>query len=595
MANGNSIPTQVRAVDPFASYNSETVNKLTRMLTYGDGLDGLSRRGACDVYLDTTSTNRVVVTPGDVYKDDVWISITENHIVDFTEANEYYNFDTGFDEVGWYYVVLSYRYTKQRPAPQARILIIKPSQRSAYTVSGDWLFLKAVYVSSVGPGVISEVSSYDPENVEHKRRYVAKFAGTDVFLPTFNSETDQARILYVESEDEFYFGYSDRWGGAGGGGGSTLDNVNTTGFQLGNLVYINSAGDVALANSSLGVTTADGVVVRVGASTGRIQMSGRVENIVSETGQTVSVGNLLYLSKTESGRVTTQKTTPFHQFVGRCIEIQDSTTITALFVRGEPGGGAGIADLSTYVYKFIDSTSWISSGVSYYVDVDTSDIAEGHSVIEIWNDSNNLKIVPERIDCLTGITRVFMPINTENLHFLALGPSASTRLSSNVTMVTSILSTGSWQGAGPFYQDINVSSIENRGAVVMVKDANTNEVIEPENVDFNSTSVLRIWMPTNTEDLEVVAMGPTSSPGGTNLIGLNLTLASGVSWIPSGSLYYQELSLVTFEDNDVTMSFVDADTKQLIYPTLVDFIDGGTTARIWMPDDTHNVNVTIIG
>lgn len=595
MANGNSIPTQVRAVDPFASYNSDTVNKLTRMLTYGDALDGLSRRGACEVILDSTSSTRVIVTPGDVYKDDVWISITNEHAVDFTEANEYYNFDTGFDEIGWYYVVLDYTYQKQRPAPEASILILKPSQRSAYSPGGAWLFLKAVYVDAVGPGNISTVSSYDPTpGYEHsKRRYVAKYAGTDVFLPTFNPRTDQARLLYVESEDEYYFGYSDRWGGAGGGGGSVLD-ISTTGFQEGDLVYVTSSGTIGLANSSLGVTTADGVVVRVGTP-GRIQMSGRVEDVKVEQGETVSVGNLLYLSKTDPGTVTTQKTTPFHQFVGRCVNVQDSTTVTILFVRGEPGGGTGIADLATYIYEFIDSTSWISSGSQYYVDISDVDIAEGRAVIQIWDDATKETIIPSRIDNLNSVTRVWMPVNTKSLHFLAIGPSATTRLSSNVIDVTQTINPVDWQGAGPYYYDVDVSTIENTGAVILVKDVNSNEIIEPQNVVFDSTNTVRIFMPTSSETLEVIAMGPTTAVAGTSLIGLNLTLASGVSWIPDSGLYYQEISLVTFEDSDVTMSFVDADTKQYIYPTLVDFIDGDTTARIWMPDDTKNINVTIIG
>ena len=593
MAISDSIPTQVRAVDPYASYNSDTVNKLTRMLTYGGGTDGLSKRTSCDIQLDTTSVTQVILTPGEVYKDDVWINFTQDHIVDFTNQDEYYNFDTGFDETGWYYVVLSYTYQKQRPAPEARVLIVKPSQRSAYTPGNDWLFLKAVYVSSTGPGVITQISSYDPENTNNKRLYVPMYAGTEVFLPTFDTERDPARIVYVESEDEYYFGYSDRWGGAGGGGGSVYD-VDTSGFQLGDLVYINSSADVAKANASLGVTTSDGVVTRVGTN-GRIQMSGEVSGVKVETGESVSVGNLVYLSKTDSGKVTTQKSTPFHQFVGRCVEVEDSTTVTILYVRGEPGGGTGIADLATYVYDFIDSTSWIPTGMQYYFDVDTSDFADGHAVVQLWDASTNETIVPSRMDCLSGITRVFMPVNTKSLYFLAIGPTDTTRLSSNVTDVTATLLSGGWQGAGPFYQDVDVSSIENRGAVVLIKDANADEVVEPLNVVFDSTNVLRIYMPTNTEDLEVVAMGPTTSVAGTNIIGLNLTLASGVSWIPDGSLYYQEISLSTFGDNEVTMSFVDADTMEYLYPAKVDFIDAGTTARIFMNDDTHNINVTIIG
>jgi hypothetical protein len=604
MAYEDSIPTQVRAVDPFASYNSNTVNKLTRMLTYGQGNDGLSKRTSCDVISLGSSGGypgiyEAVISPGEVYKDDVWISITEEHTVDFLDQDQYYNTSTGFfNQEGYYYIVLEYEYQKQRPAPEARIIIVQPDQRGTYSPGNNWIFLKAVLVRwhplvFGGWFTIDSVYSYDPENTNNKRLYVPKYAGTEVFLPTFDTERDPARIVYVESEDEYYFGYSDRWSGAGGGGGSVYD-ADTTGFQLGDLVYINNVGDIAKANASLGITTADGVVSVVGTS-GRIQMSGRVPDVKVETGQTVSVGNLVYLSKTQSGTVSTEKSTPFHQFVGRCIEVQDSTTITILFVRGEPGGGTGIADLATYVYDFIDSTSWIASGANYYVNIDTSDFADGHAVIQLWDADTNETVIPYRMDCLSGTTRVFMPVNTKNLYFMAIGPTDTTRLSSNVTDVTATLLPGGWLGGGPFYQDVDVSSIENRGAGVLVKDANTDGVIEPSDVVFDSTGILRIYMPTNTETLEVVAMGPTSIPGGTNLIGLNLTLPSGVSWIPSGSLYYQDISLSTFGDNEIIMSFVDADTMQYIYPTAVVFIDGGTTARIVMTDDTHNVNVTIIG
>ena len=596
MANGNSIPTQVRAVDPFASYNSDTVNKLTRMLTYGNGQSGLSKRTSCEVSLDSTSSTQVIVSPGEVYKDDVWISLTQNHIVDFTDPDQYYNFDTGFDEVGWYYVVLSYQYQKQRPAPQASILILKPSQRSVYTPGSELLFLKAVEVNAVGPGNIVDVSSHDPENTDNKRLYIPNYAGTEVFLPPFDPSRDKARVVFVESENQYYFGYEDGWGsaGGGGGGGSTLE-INTLGFQTGDLVYVNNSGSLSLANASLGASTADGVVITVD-TLGLVQMSGRVEDVRVETGQSVNVGNLLYLSKSDPGTVTTQKSEPFHQFVGRCAAIQDSTTITALFVRGEPNGIVGISDLATYVYEFIDSTSWTLSGLEYYVDIDTSDIDQETAVIQIWNDADKNVIVPSKIDAIAfNQTRVWMPVNTESIHFLAIGPSSSTMLTSNVISVTDTIVPLDWQGAGPYYYDVDVSSIENGGAVARFKDVTTDEVIEPQDISFDSTNVMRVYMPTNTETLDVVAMGPTSSISGTTLIGLTLTLASGASWIPDGSLYYQEINLDSFGSSDVVFSFEDADTGEYFYPSLVDYVNSGNTIRIWMPDDTHNVNVTLIG
>ena len=89
----SSIPSQARAVDPFASYNSDTVNKLTRMLTYGE--NGIATPLSCDITLDSTSSSQVVLNPGFVYQDDVWINIDAQHEVDFTDSDQYYNFDTG--------------------------------------------------------------------------------------------------------------------------------------------------------------------------------------------------------------------------------------------------------------------------------------------------------------------------------------------------------------------------------------------------------------------------------------------------------------------------------------------------------------------
>jgi hypothetical protein len=156
----SNIPSQARAVDPFASYNSNSVNMLTRAVTHGE--DGISSALSCDVIADAVSNTKVIVQPGFVFSDDVWIHISAQHTVDFTDSDHYFNFDTGFDEAGYYYIVLEYIYQKSRPAPQAKLLIVKPSQRSAYTEGGQWLFLKAVKVEGVGTFHAVSLHDYDP-------------------------------------------------------------------------------------------------------------------------------------------------------------------------------------------------------------------------------------------------------------------------------------------------------------------------------------------------------------------------------------------------------------------------------------------------
>lgn len=204
-----SKPNQTRAVDPFSSYDSDTVNKLTRIVTHGE--DAIEIAKACDVILDSTSNTSVIVQPGVVYKDDLWIKISHEYVVDFNDLSNYMMPSAGFNEPGWHYIVLRYTYKKQRPAPEAEILILKPSQRSVYNSSSDMIFLKAVHATGSGPFYLDAVSSYDPENVQNKREFVKRYAGTEIFIPTFNSARDISRVIYVEEDDTFYFGYSDGW------------------------------------------------------------------------------------------------------------------------------------------------------------------------------------------------------------------------------------------------------------------------------------------------------------------------------------------------------------------------------------------------
>lgn len=212
----SSIPEQYRAVDPFASYNSGTVNQITEIKSRGDNV--LDNRCGLDVVEDATSNTDVTLLPGYCYKDDVMIHITEEHNVDFTDSEHYISFDTGFDEVGYYYIVLEYTYVKSRPAPEARIKIVKPSQRSNYdygTSSTSLIFLKAVKVIWTGAEFnvdpADPVHDYDPTITTNEREYAISYASTVSQMPSFEQCRDEGRIIYDTETQQYSLGTYGGW------------------------------------------------------------------------------------------------------------------------------------------------------------------------------------------------------------------------------------------------------------------------------------------------------------------------------------------------------------------------------------------------
>jgi len=589
----SSIPSQARAVDPFASYNSNTVNTLTRMLTYGE--DGIATSKSCDVTLDSTSNTKVVLNPGFVYKDDVWINIESQHVVDFNDSDHYYNWSQpslGFNEVGYYYIVLEYTYAKSRPAPDAKALIVKPSQTGAYTPGGSWLFLKAVEVEWSGSEfVIVSVSNYDPAVPANRRLYLATYAGTEIGMPTHLQSRDQGRFVYGMEEDDFFFGFSDRWVALGAASGATFES-DTSGFSVGDLVYVKSDGSLSLAAATLSSTTADGVVSKVGTD-GLIQVVGRVENVTIESGSAVTPGKLIYLSKIESGTVTDQKSSPFSQFVGRCLEVSDSTSVNVLFHRGEPQGSGGTSLAVDLPVAVLSSGGWVAGGGMFYQDVDITNIQERNCVVTVWDATTEMKVEPLDIEFVSDtVLRVWMPVGTEDLEVYIVGPTNSTIGSSYITSVVETLSSGgSWLGGGPYYQDIDVSTLDGQVSAVLAKDTSTGKKIDPLYIQFDSTSNLRIWMPVNTQTLEVTAVGTGSIA--TSTIALSVVLPSGASWTSSGGLYFQDINTSDFGSDDIVLELYDIDTGFRIEPT--DIVFSASNVRVWMPVNTKQLNVTIIG
>lgn len=216
----SSIPDQVRTVDPFASYNSDIVNRLTRMVTrVTDGQGLLNSPNDLQVSIDSTSPeDQVVVSTGMIFKDDMLINITSEHTVNFLDPNHYVSFDGGFNMAGYYYIVTEYIFQKSRPAPDLDIKIIKPNQRlTTFALSSALTFIKCVQIIFNGSTFeISALYDYDPEYPNVKREFTRWYLSAEVSLPTFNQARDQGRLVYVISTNEIWLGTDTEWVAFGG-------------------------------------------------------------------------------------------------------------------------------------------------------------------------------------------------------------------------------------------------------------------------------------------------------------------------------------------------------------------------------------------
>ena len=418
------IPSQERHVDPFASYNSNTVNKLTQMITRGK--NGITTKTDLDVIQDSTSSTTVVnVTPGFIFKDDVLIQLTGTTQVDFEVAGSYAAFGSGFNEDGWYAIVFEYTYVKSRPAPTSKIKILKPSQISSPLIGNSLIFLKAVYVAWSGSFFYIDTSvdflDYYPSDPTIKREYTDLYFGVETTLPTFDPNTDQGRVVYETGTDAFWFGYSNRWGKISAGVEVTL-NTDTTGVAVGTLCYTNSSGNAEPAIATDENTGAEMVVLQVGLAvnnTGRATMGGFVGNVPVESGIIVNVGDLLYLSNTEAGTVTNVRTVPARQVVGRAITGGNSAIpLNILFFPRDV--------LSIAISGSIHPSDWAGpDGAGLYfeeIGISALDIDSTHPtvMVNVWDDADDKKISPADVQIIGNgaALRIYSPLNTVSWNYI---------------------------------------------------------------------------------------------------------------------------------------------------------------------------------
>ena len=405
-------PDQTRTVDPFSDFNSNSTNKLTRLVTRNTNC--LHAPHAIDVTIDSTGVSVANVTTGQCFKDDVLIEITADSTADLSDVTFYISDSTAED--GYHYICLDYTYSKIQPVPQASIKILRPSERGLLTSQTNYLFLKAAYV--VG-GLINNVFDFDPENPSNKRNFSQLYAGLEYTLPSFVQTNDEGRLIYVTGEKEFYYGTDTGWKAFTSAAYSVID---TTSCVVGQLAYINSeTGEATPAIATSNTTLCNVVVSSVGTivgETGKVKFFGQVGQVPIESGITINYGDKLYLSTTDSGSVTNIKPTAFAQYVGVSSSTGAQTTSCNMWFTPEPvgsGGGSGDITAEDLTYHFLlDSQPFSKMYYDKFI-VDTSMIESGtplpsfNFVDDNWSgQSGSIVTSPELISDSTGVLYKFM-------------------------------------------------------------------------------------------------------------------------------------------------------------------------------------------
>ena len=405
----NIYPPQVRAIDPYCSYDSNIVNILSRGVTRGT--NSISRPGDIEVFIDPANPRSgVIIKPGICSKDDVIINITADFSVNMQDQDFYINLSPGWGEFGYYYIVVKYIYVKSKPAPQASIKIIKPSERASFSHS-SYVFLKAVLVGagSFGPEIHSVLDG-DPENPDNRRMFFYSYLSPEEVLPSFSIGRDEGRLIMVDST--LYFGSKTGWESP-----ENSVKIPTNGFTLGSLVYLNSSGTIANAIGNDRLKYSNGIVKVVSSTEGKVLLSGIAKNVLVQSGVTLTVGDQLYLSSINAGRVTNlAPSTTDGQYVGRCVEITGTTctmwyqpcladtgridtlvnyTIPALqtSVTNIQNGSDGTVHRITIYNKYPDYSIGI---LSYYL-INTSSLNKRMYNVQCYMSGNGTQILPQDV------------------------------------------------------------------------------------------------------------------------------------------------------------------------------------------------------
>ena len=381
----NIYPIQSRFIDPYASFSSNSVSALTRVVTRGTNC--LHSTHAIDVIFDSTSPlTAVIVTPGEFFKDDILFNFTNNFRVDLT-AQDFYASGPAWNEAGYYYLCIAYTYLKAIPPVKAAIKIIKPSQK--YLFNTGFLFIKCLQVSFNGATFqLDDLLDFDPSDTTVKRIFSQVYVGTEFEIPAFEQLRDEGRVIYVKSTDSLYYGTSQRWEEFS----AVRDNMTTTLCSVGQLAYVHSSGEVRPAIATAIETFADCAVLQIGdgeTGDGKVRLVGRVDNVPIETIRQghIHPGQKLYLSTNEEGAVTNVITEPYSQYVGVCIDSSAVTSCTMWFMTGgmSSGGSGGMGSLYDRYQDLLLASIFKRLSVDAFNNDDYIDTAETTAELDTTN------------------------------------------------------------------------------------------------------------------------------------------------------------------------------------------------------------------
>ena len=171
-------PPQQRAVDPYSSYNSDNVNKLTRILSQGYDVvaQGLS------VVRDATSNVTITLTGGVCTKDDVMINVMDDTVLNIHDSTCFFDSAVGEGETIEIYLVLEYVYDKITPAPVAKIGFLR--NKAGFNTTA-YLFLAWLDIRS---GQIFDVLESDPSVPSAIKKFPSVYFSHISTRPTWSRE-----------------------------------------------------------------------------------------------------------------------------------------------------------------------------------------------------------------------------------------------------------------------------------------------------------------------------------------------------------------------------------------------------------------------
>jgi len=197
---GNPVPSQIRSVDPYASYDSNVVNKLTRIVSNGENI--LLSPSPIDV--SSISATTVKAEAGKAIMQDVLIEI-QDIVVDLADIDFYIDSTGGiWNETGYYLLVLHYEYNKTSPPPESSVKVILPTQKASLYDPTKHLFLKCLEVNNPGSGnQIDDLLDYDPDDPGINRSDLIVGVNAGNFVSTDKDTTGIGSALYSVGSSEF--------------------------------------------------------------------------------------------------------------------------------------------------------------------------------------------------------------------------------------------------------------------------------------------------------------------------------------------------------------------------------------------------------